>query len=286
MNINFNTYWQDYELIDCGNKLKLEKFGSIITIRPDVTAIQTPKLNFDEWRKIADAEFSSKNNNVNGEWIVKNKALEKWTISYNKFNINILLQFTSTKHLGVFPEQILNWQYLSNTKIFSNNKFLNLFGYTGVSSLVAAKNGMEVTHIDSVRKIVEWGKTNMNLSNISNVRWIVEDAQKFVEKEIRRKNKYSGVILDPPAIGKGPKNETWILEKSLEKLLENITKILAQKSFVILNLYSHSINTKYVHKIVLKYFSSYKIEFCDEIYGLSKYGNTINHGFLVRLERF
>jgi 23S rRNA (cytosine1962-C5)-methyltransferase len=286
MDIDFNKYWKDYQLIDCGNKLKLEKFGNIITIRPDITANQSPKLNIDEWKKLADAEFCSTNNHVNGEWILKKNTLKKWKLSYNNLNISLLLQFTSTKHLGIFPEQILNWQYLSEKENFSNNKFLNLFGYTGVSSLVAAKSGMEVTHIDSVKKIVEWGKLNMSLSDISNIRWIVEDAQKFVEKEIRRKNKYTGIILDPPAIGKGPKKETWILEKSLEKLLQNINKILAQKSFIILNLYSHSINTKYVHKIILKYFPSYKIEFCDEVIGLSKYGNTINHGFLVRLERF
>jgi len=163
--------------------------------------------------------------------------------------------------------------------------FLNLFGYTGLSSIAAAPFAQKVTHIDSIKKVVEWTKRNAEISGYNNLRCISEDALKFVIREIKRGNKYSGIILDPPPIGVGAKREKWVLEDMIDELLIGIRQILDNKSFVIMNLYSHTITDKYIHRLILTHFKEFHIDFCDKVYGQSQYGNSINHGYFVRLRR-
>lgn len=287
MKINLNQIFSEYELIDCGNGLKLERFGDIALIRPEVSAANHPGLNKTEWLKVAHAEFISDSKN-SGSWKIYKNIPESWKISFEHENSNIVadLALTNSKHIGIFPEQALNWKYiLDYTSNNSVSSFLNLFGYTGLSSIVAAHNSEKVTHIDSIKKVVEWTKNNAELNNLNNIRCINEDAPKFVKREQKRNNKYQGIILDPPAIGVGANREKWVFEKNIDDLLLSISHILDKKAFVIMNFYSHSVNEKFIHRLILTYFKDFNIEYLENIYGVSRYGGEINHGYFIRLYR-
>ncbi len=287
MNLNLNIFINPYELLDCGNQKKLERFGDYVLIRPEPSATNKPENAFIMWREIAHAEFISKNNTVFGLWKKLKNMPDEWQIqiNLNRIELNLHLKLTNTKHIGIFPEQVLNWKYLNN-KNGNGEALLNLFAYTGISSIVAAKSGFNVCHVDSVKKTNEWGKKNMISSGTSNIRWINDDAVRFVKKEIKRQNKYSGLILDPPAIGKGPKNETWILERNLEELLDLSSSLLGKNSFIIISLYSQSIKYEYLTNLIKKYLNGFKTEFYDNLCGVSAYGGKINHGMSIRLESF
>ncbi len=285
MKINLHEIFPQYELIDCGNGLKLERFNNIVLIRPDVTAIDIPKFNIKEWKNLANAEFIEKSKNQ-GDWVVIKSIPNKWNLHYLNKRQKICgeLSLTNSKHIGVFPEQVLNWNYIAEKSInIPSMQFLNIFGYTGLSSVAAAPFSEKVTHIDSIKKIVDWTKRNAELSGYDNLRYITEDAFKFVTREIKRGSKYNGVILDPPPIGMGANNEKWILEEMIDDLLLGVRRVLSKKSFVIMNLYSHSITEKFIHRLVLTYFRDFKIDFCEKVYGKSKTGNLIDHGFFIRL---
>lgn len=282
MNIDINKYLPDYELIDCGNEKKLERFGDIVLIRPEISAQETPKLKYNEWEKMADASFVEEEK----IWIKhKNKEFKDWFLPYKELHLQ--LKLTSFKHIGIFPEQVLNWDYISQaSNSFSNTpKFLNLFGYTGVSSLVAAANNYKVTHVEALKQIINWGKQQALTNNITCIRWIVDDVLSFIERENRRKNKYNFIIIDPPAIGYGKGGKRWVFEKDIMTLLKIVNQLLENQAIVILNLYSHSITEKFSHKLILEYFKDFKIETNSKILGKSSYGNTIDHGNLMRLER-
>lgn len=242
----------DYELIDSGGYEKLERFGTYILSRPEPQAIWDKQLKTEEWIKLAHARFTKSviNNNDNpdglekGEWQTKPGMSGQWFINYqfNEMKIRLRLGLTSFKHVGVFPEQSFNWNYIfekvKNIKQ-PNPKILNLFAYTGGASLAARCAGADVTHVDSVKQVINWGRENMEASGLDNIRWVVEDALKFVQREARRGNKYNGILLDPPKYGRGPDGEKWILEKNLPELLGSCKKILnPNQSFVVLNLYS------------------------------------------------
>lgn len=287
MKIKINSIFPDYELIDCGNSRKLERFGEIVLIRPEITALEKPKLTESEWHKLANAEFIETSKN-SGTWKIYREMPQKWQIKFESGNINIRaeLALTNSKHIGIFPEQVLNWIYI-NQICHDNNyqSFLNLFGYTGLASVAAAPFFEIVTHVDSIKKVVDWTKQNAQNSGYDNVRCITEDALKFVERELKRGNKYNGIILDPPSIGTGTNKEKWILENKIDDLLTKLTKILEKDCFVIMNLYSHSVNDKFIHRLILTYFSDFVIDFQENIFGLSSGANEINHGFFVRLRR-
>ncbi|MDR2836781.1 MAG: class I SAM-dependent methyltransferase [Bacteroidales bacterium] len=282
MKIKLNSLWDSYELIDCGNLKKLERFSDIILIRPEISAKNIPKLSELKWKELASAEFIETSKNF-GSWHFLKDISNEWQMYYQNSPINIYckLSFFSSKHLGIFPEQILNWEFLKNFS--KQNKILNLFAYTGLTSIAATAVFEQLTHVDSIKKTVEKAKQNARLSEIENIRFIIDDAQKFVLREIKRGNKYSGIILDPPQIGVGTKNEKWNFDEMIEDLLNNITKILENKSFVIMNLYSSNLTDIVVNEYVQKYFSRYKINFCEKVFGESKYGNTIDHGYFIRL---
>ncbi len=309
MEICIHDLWNEYELIDCGNGRKLERFGEITLIRPEITATGKPHLSNAEWKEMANAEFVETSKN-SGKWNIFKQIPETWRMEYISRSskrplsvsrreadgmstanqrevphITAELSLTTSKHIGIFPEQVINWQFIEREhKTFGNESFLNLFGYTGLSTVFASNFFDKATHIDSIKKVVEWTRRNAENSGRSNIRLITEDAQKFVEREIKRGNTYDGIILDPPAIGCGAKNEKWIFDEMIENLLTNVNQIAKRKSFIIMNLYSHSIFGMVVRELLHKSFPNHNIEMCEEVKGLSKFGGKISHGVFVWLK--
>ncbi|MFB2119478.1 class I SAM-dependent methyltransferase [Parapedobacter sp. 2B3] len=249
-------HWEDYELIDCGNFEKLEQFGDRILIRPEPQAVWAKGLPEAEWQKRHDIRFKGRSA-TSGDWIKKNPKLpDRWHISYrnNDVAIKLRLGLTSFKHVGVFPEQAVNWDYIS-TAITSfrtpKPKVLNLFAYTGGASLVARAAGADTTHVDSIKQVVTWANENQELSGLSDTRWMVEDALKFVKRELKRGNKYHGIILDPPAYGHGPKGEKWKLEDHIAEMMRDVVQLLdPQEHFLILNTYSLGFSSVIVENLI------------------------------------
>lgn len=239
-------HWKDYELIDSGDFLKLERFGEYITIRPEPQALWDRKLTEKEWAQRAHVKFVPKSSS-SGIWEKLKKMPDQWQIKYNiagdsQHQIKFRLGLTAFKHVGVFPEQAVNWDFIY-TSIKSMNaqtpRVLNLFAYTGGASLAAKAAGADVTHVDSIKQVVTWSKENMELSNLNNIRWVVEDALKFVKREVKRGNKYNGIILDPPAFGHGPNGEKWKLEDNINEMMQHVLELLdPNEHFLILNAYS------------------------------------------------
>lgn len=245
--------WKDYELIDCGDFCKLERFGKYVTIRPEPKALWKKSLSDAEWERMAHTRFipgggfSTAGQQDSGSWKTLKRMEQQWPITYQPLGLTLRMGMTSFKHVGVFPEQASNWDFIYENVSFlvakaggAPVKFLNLFAYTGAASLAARKAGADVTHLDSVRQVVTWARQNMELSRLDGIRWIVEDALKFARREARRGNKYQGIILDPPAYGHGPDGEKWKLDDCLYEMLCLVGEILAPKdSFLILNLYAN-----------------------------------------------
>lgn len=246
MNKNQNQFpllladdWNDYELIDAGDGFKLERFGKYRFIRPDSQAYWKPKNPVSEWR--ADASFTGRDGEEMGRWNFKNRVPEKWEMKWR--DVEFYARCTPFRHLGLFPEQSTHWAFCSDRikAAKSAPKVLNLFGYTGLASLVCAKAGAQVTHIDASKKAIGFARENQALGGMQDapIRWIVEDAIKFVEREIRRGNKYDGIILDPPKHGRGPNGEIFKLEESLYELLSSCAQILSEKPlFLVATVYA------------------------------------------------
>ena len=237
-------HWKDYELLDCGNSEKLERFGERILIRPEPQAIWDKGLSEQEWDRLADTRFRARSATT-GNWLKKKASLpDRWHLRYKTphLDLKFRLALTSFKHVGVFPEQAVNWDFIASSlkKLkTSQARFLNLFAYTGGASLAARQAGADTTHVDSIKQVITWGNENMQLSGLDNIRWIVDDAIKFVKREVRRGKKYHGIILDPPAYGHGPKGEKWKLEDHINDLIKEVIRLLDEKEhFLILNTYS------------------------------------------------
>ena len=230
----------DYELLDSGGGEKLERYGRVILSRPDPQAIWQKSLSVTEWKK-ADAVFSRIG--TTGKWKINKEIKEPWTVSLE--GLSFSLKLLPSKHLGLFPEQSAQWKWLSE-KITESNKakattVLNLFAYTGGASLACAKAGASVVHVDSSKFAVDFANTNMKNSGLGekSVRFIVDDVRKFVEREIKRGNKYDIILMDPPVYGKGAKGESWKLDEDLMPLLNRLKKILSPNPLaVVLNGYA------------------------------------------------
>ncbi len=245
-----------YQLIDSGDYEKLERFGSVVLARPEPQAIWPKALGDDEWTKLAHAWFEKDaKSNEKGHWHLINwpqNALDSWWMGYEYEGIKITMKLwlSSFKHVGIFPEQAANWDYMirtiremqvgtAMTDPISKPRVLNLFGYTGAASLAACAVGAEVTHLDAVKQVVTIARESMEASHLDGIRWVVDDALKFVKREQRRGNTYHGIVLDPPAYGRGPDGEKWVLEDHLQELLMACRDLLdPQSHFLILNLYS------------------------------------------------
>ena len=243
----------DYELIDTGNFEKLERFGAYVTRRPEPQAIWRPSLSDAEWCRMADASFlRDAHSEERGEWRLRPGMPSRWSVEYacGGMRIRMRLGLTSFKHVGIFPEQAANWNFIYDrctvlkAACGEAPRVLNLFAYTGGATLAARAAGAEVTHVDSVKQVVTWARENMESSGLEGVRWIVEDALKFVQREVRRGNRYRGIILDPPAYGRGANGEKWILEEHIGEMLDCCARLLEQHgAFLVLNLYSMGLSS-------------------------------------------
>lgn len=240
-----SSRWNDYALLDSGDGLKLERFGKYVFVRPESQAMWKRSLD-SEWKN-AHAVFISTGEESGGHWDFKKKVEEQWTLNYplphsNK-GISFKVMTTPGRHVGVFPEVAAHWDWFSELIAQSKRdvNVLNLFGYTGLASLAAAAAGAKVTHVDASKKSVNWARENQVLSKLDDkpIRWIVDDAVKFVQREARRGVKYDGIILDPPKFGRGPKGEVWEVYKSLPDLLETCRQCLsANPLFVVTTVYA------------------------------------------------
>ncbi|MXV50832.1 oxidoreductase [Pedobacter sp. HMF7647] len=250
-------HWIDYELIDCGDFEKLERFGNLMLIRPEPQAVWKKALDESEWTKLHHIRFKGRSA-TSGEWIRKNSQIpDRWYISYKNSDVEIKfrLALTSFKHVGIFPEQAVNWDYISSSlKKFKTEspKVLNLFAYTGGASLIARAAGADTTHVDSIKQVVTWANENQEHSGLKDIRWVVEDALKFVKREIKRGKTYNGIILDPPAYGHGPNGEKWKLEDNILEMMADVVKLLdPQEHFLILNTYSLGFSSVIVENLIL-----------------------------------
>lgn len=278
--------WQQYELLDFGNGRKLERFGTLITNRPQPSATNKPSLSTVEWQK-AHLHFKEEKSQK-GSW---DTQIEDFEIEYpfGDQSIKFKLSQGAFKHLGVFPEQADNWEFIKNrcSDIIRGGltpKVLNLFAYTGGASLAANLSGAEVTHVDSSKSVVTWARQNAELNNIKTIRWIVEDAKKFVEKSVRRGGTYHGIIMDPPIFGLGSKGKNWKLNRDLGPLIENTLKILEpDQGFFILNTYSPQLPLSDLNRL-LSGIKTFPKDYKSTTLGLkSTPGATLELGNLVRV---
>lgn len=238
--------WNDYELIDSGNGSKLERFGTYRFVRPEAQAIWKPALGPSAWSDV-HAVFQPTSEESGGHWKFQKQVDDKWEMRYALEKTDCVLRFnvmaTPGRHLGVFPETASHWDWMAGLIQEAGRpvKVLNLFGYTGLATLAAAAVGASVTHVDASKKSVGWARENQSLSGLEQrpIRWIVDDAMKFVQREGRRGSRYDGIILDPPKFGRGPKGEVWEVYKSLPDLLESCKEVLSDKPlFVALTVYA------------------------------------------------
>lgn len=302
-------FWKDYEIVDSGNFEKLERFGKYYLMRPEPKALWDRTLSLQEWERTAHvrfkpgAGFGKAGKEDSGSWEKLRKMDEQWLIRYTGeqkgLDFSLRLGLTSFKHVGVFPEQAPNWEYIyrNTSEIADRNKaegkaapkVLNLFAYTGAASLAAKAAGADVTHLDSVRQVVTWARNNMELSRLDNIRWVVEDALKFARREARRGNVYQGIILDPPAYGHGPDGEKWKLDECLFDILKCTASILAtENSFMVLNLYSNGYSAMLGETAVRQAFGLPAdmpgLE-CGELVLHDRFGKNLPLSIFVRLKR-
>ncbi|WP_442588695.1 class I SAM-dependent methyltransferase [Pedobacter sp. AW31-3R] len=266
------THWKDYELIDCGDFEKLERFGNLILSRPEPQAVWKKTLTDQEWKKQTHIRFKGRSA-TSGEWIKNSPQIpDRWNVTYqnDEVKINLRLGLTSFKHVGVFPEQAVNWDYISSSiKKFKTRmpKVLNLFAYTGAASLIAKAAGADTTHVDSIKQVVNWANENQELSQLKDVRWVVEDALKFVKRELKRGKKYNGIILDPPAFGHGPNGEKWKLEDHIQEMMQEVVQLLDEEEhFLILNTYSLGFSSVIVENLIKTSFPPVKNLETGELY--------------------
>lgn len=304
---NPGEFWKDYQIVDSGNFEKLERFGNYYLARPEPKALWDKSMPESQWNSLIHtrfapgAGFAKAGKEDSGTWERLKKMDDQWFIHYKspqpELNFSLRLGLTSFKHVGVFPEQAANWEYIyRQTKALqeagiAKPKVLNLFAYTGAASLAAKAAGADVTHLDSVRQVITWARENMENSNMDGIRWIVEDAMKFARREAKRGNKYDGIILDPPAYGHGPDGEKWKLDECLFDMLKCVAGILSpEKSFMVLNLYSNGYSALLGETLVREAFG---LHGNDKAYELSsgelalhdKFGKDLPLSIFVRLKR-
>jgi 23S rRNA (cytosine1962-C5)-methyltransferase len=232
--------WEDYELVDSGNGQKLERYGPYLFIRPEPQAMWKPTLKEKHWQA-AHAIFQPSREESGGHWLFKQSLESSWIMRYGSLAFQV--QTTAGRHLGVFPEQAAHWNWISDITLSANRaiQVLNLFGYTGLASLSAAQAGARVTHVDASKKALQWARHNQTLSGLAErpIRWLLDDAMKFVQREARRGVQYDGIILDPPKFGRGPKGEIWEFFELFPRLLEACRAVLSPNPlFIVITAYA------------------------------------------------
>jgi 23S rRNA (cytosine1962-C5)-methyltransferase len=287
--------WTDYELIDSGDGEKLERFGKFVLIRPEPQAIWSKVLSNKDWTVHAHARFDREQKDrfrftdeVKGGWKKIKPIPESWQVQYkyNHFNISLRLALTGFGHVGVFPEQGSNWNFIYDTLTswkLPSARVLNLFAYTGAASVVARMAGAEVTHVDASRPGLNWANQNMQLNNLSDIRWVYEDAFKFVKREVKRGNKYNGIIMDPPPYGRGPEGEKWTLQEQLNELVRLSSALLERKNcFFILNMYAVGLSSLVGLNVAKTHFENVAFEW-GEFYLKSKHNRDLPMGTFLRM---
>ncbi len=279
--LQFVPFPQNYELIDAGGGRKLEKWGEIITIRPEHQAYFSSVKPFKEWQNLAHWEFVPvAEGQLNGKWKKLNpQAPDSWKFGseYGDFHLEV----TSNKHIGIFPEQAHNWAFISDF-LTPEKRFLNAFAYTGVASIVGKQTGAEVIHVDSMRGMLDWGNRNQELNQLHGIKWVLEDALKFIRREHKRGNQYELIQLDPPAWGLGAKNEKWKIEDLLPQLLEEAISCLKPNGTLILNTYSPKVTEQSLSSI-LNTMDGIKDQTIDELWMTSTTGKKLFFGQCMRL---
>jgi 23S rRNA (cytosine1962-C5)-methyltransferase len=343
MHILASEHWKEYELIDSGGLEKLERFGKFILARPEPQAVWEKSIPLPEWERISHATYkrtrgvdpARSDYSEKGEWIRKPGMKDQWFISYSykEMNLTLRLGLTAFGHIGVFPEQAVNWNYLYDIIKFpvSSSQFpvssppageagrqsaaiqhpassiqhpssiihhpssiihhpgsrvLNLFAYTGGASLAAKAAGADVVHVDSVKPVIQWAKEDMELSGLKDIRWVVEDALKFVQREVKRGNRYDGIILDPPAYGRGPEGEKWVLQESINEMISLCSKLLIEKeSFFIMSLYSMGFSSLISESLVKTHFGDIPDSEAGELYFNDRAGRSLPLGTFLRFKK-
>ena len=243
--------WIDYECLDAGNGEKLERWGNIILRRPEPQAMWPIEMD-KSWDDVSGTYYRFKDGG--GHWEFRDKLPDYWTVNYKDLKFKV--SPTNFKHTGLFPEQATNWDFMAE-KIKNAGRpirVLNLFAYTGAATMACSKAGAElVVHVDSAKGMVSWAKENMHLCGVQDnyIRFIVDDCLKFVEREIRRGNKYDAIVMDPPSYGRGPNGEVWKLEHNLEYLLRKCMELLSDKPlFFLINAYTTGISSTVLYNIL------------------------------------
>jgi 23S rRNA (cytosine1962-C5)-methyltransferase len=292
------TEWTDYELIDSGNYEKLERFGPYFLRRPEPQALWRPALTQQEWVKNVHAWFvkteasEATDPSDRGTWVVRGDMPKEWAVSYDDgtMSFRFRLERMESKHVGVFPEQAANWQYIHRAvrgAIALGTpgpvRVLNLFAYTGGASMAARAAGAEVVHVDAVDRVVRWARENMTGSDLGRARWITDDAVKFLRREARRGSTYRGVVLDPPAYGRGPAGEKWLLSRDLPKLLVDLREVFdPSQGFLVLNLYSLGYSPLVAENLVKDCFPEANRLEVGELYAPDASGRRLPMGVFAR----
>lgn len=290
------TSWRDYELIDSGDFEKLERFGKYTLARPEPQAIWQRTLPDADWKKLATARFAREQSDnfrftdeVKGGWNRNPGMPESWQINYNYNDLKLTLRLALTGfgHVGVFPEQGANWNFIYDTIRewnLSKPKVLNLFAYTGAASVVAKSAGADVVHVDASRPGLNWANQNMQLNDLSDIRWVYEDALKYVKREVKRGNKYHGIIMDPPPYGRGPEGEKWTLQEKLNELIYLSSQLLEPKnSFFILSMYAVGLSAIVGLNVAKTHFEITNPEY-GEFFLASRNGRDLPMGTFLRFK--
>jgi 23S rRNA (cytosine1962-C5)-methyltransferase len=242
-----SSHWTDYELLDSGDGQKLERFGAYRFVRPEHQAIWRRSLSQGDWNQAHAVFQPAGGEEMGGRWLFHKNVPPAWQMTYSRLGLKFQAQMSTSRHLGMFPEQAVHWDWMTDICRVGECpaghavSILNLFGYTGLASLAAAAAGARVTHVDASKKSVGWAKQNQMLSGLNErpIRWMVDDALKFVQREARRGAQYDGIVLDPPKFGRGPKGEVWDCFEMLPVLLSECSKILSTTPrFIILTAYA------------------------------------------------
>ena len=277
--------WEDYQLLDSGNGKTLERFGKYLLVRPRPQAIWPTTLPSTEWKK-ANAVLVEEKQEYGGKWNILNPMDKAWTIGYK--DLKFQLQLTSSRHVGVFPEQATHWDWIRAQIEASKKPFrmLNLFGYSGAATAAGAAAGAEVTHVDSSKHAITWANQNIKLSNLQDkpVRWIAEDALKFVKREARRGSTYHGIVMDPPKFGRGSSGEVWDFFKRTPELIEACQSILAKDAkFIVMTAYAIAASAVVTHQAVEQIVGKKgKLESGELISVDGSAGHVISHAIYTR----
>jgi 23S rRNA (cytosine1962-C5)-methyltransferase len=292
--LQYPESWKEYELIDSGDFEKLERFGKYTLIRPEPQAIWKKVLTDEQWKNLAHAKFVREQkdkfrftDDVKGGWSKQPQMPESWEIGYQykEMKLTLRLALTGFGHVGIFPEQGSNWNFIYDTIrnwTVPQPKILNLFAYTGAASVVARTAGAQVVHCDASRPGLNWANQNMQLNNLTDIRWVYEDALKFVRREVKRGNRYNGIIMDPPPYGRGPDGEKWTLQEQLDEFIRLGSQLLEkEQSFFILSMYAVGLSTTVGYNVVKTYLDATRMEW-GELFLKSSHDRDLPMGTFLR----